>query len=930
MADKSKTVTVVGAGNMGGPIAAQYANAGYTVYLLDRVPKSKNDPAFERFAETGDRSVIARDKLEKMRKAVNPAEDIFNATLYHPSNADRIIVGNADDNLEEAVKNSSLIAEAIHDELDFKIALASKCDEYMDEGTQFHSNTSTIELEKIKEGRSDNFKRGAFIGHWFNPPRHMPLVELVTSPDNTPEAIKFATDMYGKVLGKHVEPCRDTPLFLGNRIGMPAVMIAATNALEQGITAGESDALLGKPFGMGDGFFGMADVVGLELVPYLAKNAAKLLPPGDEFHKLEYPKIMTIVKDLISKGFTGRSSGKGGFFRPKRDEEGKSVKNKKGKTVLQSLDLTTGEYVDPPESKPVAVEAGKIGPRAVLEVGDKYSDYAWSTVRDIILYALNRVPEIADHIEGIDAAMRTGYNWKQGPFELLDEIGVQYFTDRLKKDGITPPPLLEMAQGRNFYTRSESGERQRLDFDFEKMQASYVPARKLDGVLQLEDVKHAGKPVITHKSASTWDIGDGVLCLEFHSKMNTMDPSILYVMNETIKLLNDDSKGYKGMVIYNDAKDFSVGANIGLIDAFVQAAKGTEKSSAALSRKIRNFSGTVANGVEKTGSVAANSIWDATYNFVDNFAYAGQPIFKALRECTKPIVAAPRGKAWGGGCEVFLHCSAVLAVREFYPALVEAGVGLIPGWGGTLRLLERMKARLEFSDKGPFVPLEKTFRAIAMPQFSGATSAQDAFYKGWMRHGIDEICANPEHQLSSAKDMVLSMHTAGYKPPEPAKLRLPGAQAKAAFKLAVDGFYIAGAPTTWYDLVVTDALGDTLAGGDNAHIGKVVTEEEYLHRERENFASLTRIPETMNRIHRMIVDNKPFREGPMERPRTIDEIRALRQAFPLPQRPMTGKPLDGEEGKRLKRLADLTAALIDYSEGQKSDCAKNLMRAAMG
>lgn len=918
MADKNKTVTVIGAGLMGGGIAAQFANAGYTVYLLDRVPGE------------GDRNLIAREKVEKMRKATDPSKDIFNGALYHPSYADRIIAGNVEDHLEEAVKNSSIVAEAILDRIDLKKDLAAKVDLYMEEGTQFHSNTSTIELEKIKEGRSDKFKRGAFIGHWFNPPRHMQLLELVSSRDNPPEAVKLASDTYSKVLGKHVVPCKDTPFFLGNRIGMSAVMYAASHAIEQGITAGESDAVLGKPFGMGGGFFSMVDVVGLGLVPDLAKNGKNLLPPTDEFHKIDYPRVMKVVDSLIAQGFKGRADG-GGFFRPKRDENGKSVKDNKGKTILQSFDFSTGKHVDPAKEKPAAVQAGRQGPRAVLEVGDKLSNYAWSVVRDTILYALNRVPEIADDIEGIDAAMRHGYNWEQGPFELLDKIGVQYFTDRVKNEGRTLPPLLEMAKGRNFYSYDENGDKQRLDFDyFREGEAPYVPVNKHEGVLKLEDVKRKSKPVVSHKSASTWDLGDGVLGLEFHSKMNALDPSILYVVNESLKILNAEKSPYKGMVLYNDGKDFSVGANIGLIDFFVQAAKKQDKIFDNIVNITKKVSTAAAETLRNQFNKVSAKVWDATYQFVDNFAYAGQPVFKALRESPKPVVAAPHGKAWGGGCEVFLHCAAVQATPEFYPALVEVGVGLIPGWGGNLRLLERMNARPEHFDKGPFVPLDKTFRAVAMPLQSGATSAHDAFQKGWLRHGIDRITANPERQLADAKARVISMHDAGYTPPEPAKLRLPGAPAKSWFKFAIDSFYMAGPPMTWYDIAVYDALGDTLSGGVDAHIGKVVTEEEFLKRERENFASLTRLKPTMDRIHYTISKGGSLREGPLEKPMTIDEIRSMREVFPLADRPMTGKPLDGEEGRRLKRLADFTAAMIDLNGGKHKNAVKNLMRASFG
>ena len=394
MTKQIRTVTVVGAGGaMGGTIAAMLANAGITVHALDRVPANDKDPMYGKMmAAGGDRNFVAREKIEKMKKIINPMDDILNAGFMHPSNADRIILGNVEDDLEKAVKESDAVFEVIWDKPEAKAQLFEMVDRVMKPGTLVFSNTSTIPWATMARGRSEEFQKNFMIAHWFNPPRFMHLLETVSGPKTDPEVVKFATEFFDKTLGKHVEPCKDTPFFKGNRMGMYFVMRAATAAMEQGIKIDEVDALLGKPFGMGDaGVFGMVDMVGLGLVPDLARNAATMLPKTDEFHNMNYPRVMRLIDGLIAQGFTGRAAG-GGFFRPKRDEDGKSVKNKKGKTVLQAVDLTTGEYQDAGEHKPKAAAEGKKGPRAVLDFGDRYSNYAWTVVRDTILYALNRVP----------------------------------------------------------------------------------------------------------------------------------------------------------------------------------------------------------------------------------------------------------------------------------------------------------------------------------------------------------------------------------------------------------------------------------------------------------------------------------------------------------------------------------------------------------
>lgn len=872
MTRQIRKVAVLGAGTMGSGIAAHLANAGIEVYLLDDyVPKGASD-----------RAAFPKSQIEKMKKATI-FTDPLSAGFMDPDNAKLITCGNMDDDLADALKDADWVIEAIVEDIGKKKNLFARIDQLKKPDTVVSSNTSTIPLHDLIDGRSDSFKKNFLNTHFFNPVRMMRLIELISGPETDPAVTKAINDFCDVKLGKHVVHAKDTPAFIANRIGTFFSFRAMSQALDSGMKIEDVDALLGKPMGFPkDGVFGLTDIVGAQIIPHLIDSLQRTLKPDDEFRKLDGTKVMAVINQMIADGRTGRRSAtKMGFYRPKKDAEGNSVKEK-GKTVLESLNLQTGGYETVKSDKPEAAAAGKKGPRAVFEVGDDMSDYAWVVMRDTLLYAASLVGEVSDDISDIDAAMRTGYNWQMGPFELLDKIGVKWFIERAKKDGVHLPPALELSGGHPFY-EVINGKIHHMEFDFSSKSFSYEVNKTPDGVITLADIKRVSKPVLHNDSASVWDIGDGVLCFEFHSKMNTMDPSILAGLNDTIKLVTNSGGKYKAMVIYNDSdKAFSAGANLGVVSMGFQAA-ATNKTVKAF-----GLSGKLENSMTE---------------MVEDTVYQGQAVYKALREAPFPVIGAPNGLALGGGCEILLHCDAVQAGAETYMALVESGVGVIPGWGGTVRMLERFQNAPD-TKKGPFAAVRRAFMAIMLPQVSA--SAQDAQRKLWMLP-TDGISMNKDRILSDAKAKALAM-APGYTPPQPAQFHLPGRDAKYALMAGLDDFYNGGS-ATYHDVVVGDALATVLTGGET-NMSKTLSEDDVRHLEREAFMSLVGTKETRARIAYMIKNNKPLREKPLKEAKTLDEIRANRTDVTLPRKDMNGKPLAGKDEKSLKKSARNTAFLM--------------------
>lgn len=864
MTNAIRKVTVIGAGAMGSGIAAHLANAGIAVHLLDIVPKGATD-----------KNVVAKGAIERM-KAATLETDPLSAGFMDPSNAKRITVGNLEDDLEKAVGESDWVIEVIIEDLGIKQRLFAQIDKMKKPGAIVTSNTSTIPLKDLIEGRSDDFKKSFAITHFFNPPRLMRLLELISGEHTAPEVTKTLRDFCDINLGKKVVECNDSPAFIANRIGTYFMFRTIVETLNRKMKVEDADAIVGKPLGFPkDGVFGLLDLVGIGITPHLTESLQRTLPVNDPFRQIDSTEAMKIIHDMLKDGRSGRRSPKGGFYRMHRHEDGTKVK--------QVLDLQSGEYRTAGKDAPPAAKAGKKGLKAVFETGDDSSAMAWVVMRDTLLYAASLVPSVTDNIADVDAAMREGYNWKKGPFEMLDTLGLDWFAAKVKADGLTLPPVLALAGTQKFYTTKNNAPAH-MTFDFAAGTTGYAAEVKPDGVLSLADIKRNTKPLVSHHSASLWDAGDGVACFEFHSKMNTLDPSVLHALNESIKFIGSSGGKYKAMVVYNDAENFSFGANIGL----VSAGFGFARSKFA---KAVGISGLIERGM---------------YKVMGNLIFQGQAVYRALREAPFPVVGAPAGRALGGGCEILLHCDAIQAHAETYMGLVESGIGIIPGWGGCGRVLERVAKAQQagFVKPGPFPPVRQAFMALMMPQFAISMSGQDAKKKLWLSKG-DGITMNRDRLLADAKAKALSM-APDYKPPAPAVFQLPGESAATSIKTAVDDMYLAG-QVTYHDVVVADALAKVVTGG-KTHIGTRVSESELSQLERESFMSLMHTRDTQKRIDHTFKNGKPLREGPTDR--TLDEIRANRESITLPTRPMDGKPLDGKEGRLLRWTANVTAQIL--------------------
>ena len=855
---------VIGAGAMGSGIAAQLANAGVDVYLLDIVP-----------ADATDRDVIAKNAMQRMLKAT-PASDPLNAGFMIPENAKRITTGNIEDHLAEAVRDADWIVEVVVENIEVKRELYAKLETLKRPTAIVSSNTSTIPWKDLVDGRSDAFKASFLITHFFNPPRFMHLLEIVGGEHTPPELLE-ALCAFGDIrLGKNVIVCKDTPAFLANRIGIYYMFRAINESLDRNMPIDVADALLGTPIGFPkEGIFGLLDLVGIGIIPLVAKSMLKVLPADDGFRKLDQDKGLKLVNGLLAEGRWGRNSPKGGFYRMHKKEDGSKQK--------QATDLQSGEYRDTEKVKlPQVKAAKKQGPRAVLEGDDALSQFTWVVVRDTLLYAATLIPEIADDIADVDAALRGGYNAIWGPFQVIDQLGVEWFCNKVQADGIALPPTLKLAQNRPFY-REVNGHSERLSFDFEKNTAEYTPLPTREGVLNLSEIKRHSKPLVTHHSASLWDIGDGVTCLEFHSKMNTLDPSVLWVINSSLAFMQKNLSRFKAMVIYNEGKHFSLGANLGLIDAGFKVGKIEWAKALGLKGPINQY----------------------VYQLTETLIYQGQSVFNAIRHAPFPVVGAPNGMALGGGCEILLHCDAIQASSETYMGLVESGVGLIPAWGGCVRYLDRCQ-QISEAKHGPIPAVRVAFQSILMPQSAVSNSAADAQKKLWLSPE-DGITMNPDRLLADAKAKALAM-AAHYTPPASATYKLPGPAGKAALSMAVDDFYIKG-DVTWHDVVVADALCEVLSGGDT-HVGKVLTESDVAQLEREAFLSLLRTAQTQRRIAHTLKTGKPLREDPLTEAKPIEAIRAARSSTKLTQRPLTGQPMTGGDRAQLLIMAEITAFLL--------------------
>ncbi|MCP5155342.1 MAG: enoyl-CoA hydratase/isomerase family protein [Ectothiorhodospiraceae bacterium] len=771
-----RKVAVLGAGVMGSGIAAQVANAGVPVLLLDVVP-----------AGATDRNALAAGAVERML-GTEPAPfmDRRNARLVTP--------GNLEDDLD-ALADVDWIVEAVVERLDVKRDLYRRVDAVRKPGSVVSSNTSTIPMSSLVEGMPDAFRADFLITHFFNPPRYMRLLELVAGPDSRAQAADAVGRFCDERLGKGVVRANDTPGFIGNRIGVYWLQVAALEAMEMGLSVEAADAVAGRPMGIPrTGVFGLLDLVGIDLMPHILASMDATLAADDPFR--EYARLPPLVERMIADGYTGRK-GKGGFYRMRRDG---------GRRVKEAIDLATGEYRTSVEPSVEAVRAAREGGLAALVASDDVGGrYAARVLSRTLAYAASLVPEIADDVVAVDEAMRLGFNWRHGPFELIDTLGPAWLADDLRAQSRPVPPLLERAVAAGGFYRLSGGRREHLAVD-----GTWRPVERAPGVLLLEDVKLAHGPLARNGSASLWDLGDGVLCVEFHSKMNAIDADTLAMLRTAMERV---ASGHRALVIHNEGDNFSVGVNLGL------------------------------------ALFAANiAAWDEIERLVE----AGQRTYAALAAAPFPVVGAPAGMALGGGCEVLLHCDAIVAHAETYMGLVEVGVGLIPAWGGCTAMLARWAAEPK-APRGPMPAVGQCFESIGMAKVS--RSAAEARALHFLRPQ-DQIVMNRDRVLAAAKQRALELAT-DYRSPEPTSLTLPGPSGAAALDLALHGLRLKGQATA-HDAVVATALARVLSGGD-ADPTRPVDAETVRALERESFMGLIRQPATIARMEHMLETGKPLR-----------------------------------------------------------------------
>ena len=777
MSNSIEKVAVIGSGVMGAGIAAHCANAGCEVLLLDIVKDENN------------RNSVAQSAIQQMLKS-NPE------MLMHKRNVKLISAGNIEDDLSK-LSEVDWVVEVVIENLEIKRSLYENMSNHIGPDTIVSSNTSTLPRSALVEGMSEDMASRFLITHFFNPPRYLPLLEVVTAEEVDDSLVERICSFADQRLGKRVTMCNDTPGFIGNRLGVYFIQRAFKATLDHGLTVEQADAMLGRPIGVPKtAVFGLMDLVGIDLVPHVTSSMLEHLPSDDPFHDIAGTGG-EIIEAMIADGYTGRK-GKGGFYR--LNKEG-------GKRVKEARNLSTGEYSA--ANRRAAFSSAKMGKQGLSRLMD-YPDEGAAFVTDVLLdtlsYAAHIAPQVCDDIYSIDGAMKVGYNWKKGPFEMMDSIGISDMVTRLKEAGKEVPDLLAKAAEKGSFYSVENGEIFQLDFD-----GVMVQVNRPESTLAVADLKRRGKPLKRNGSASIWDMGDDILLVEYHSKMNAVDPFIIEMLVDAVDMV--EFGDWKGIVIGNDGSNFSAGANLGLVLFAVNL---------------------------------------ASWNEVEGFISAGQDAYQALKYCDVPVVAASTGMCLGGGAEILLHCDAIQAHSESYIGLVEVGVGIVPAWGGCKELLARLN-KFNLVPEGPMGAAMKAFEYIGTAKV--ATSAEQARSMGFL--GPDDgITMNRDRLLADAKQRALEMID-GYEPPEPHTYVLPGDSGFTALELAVKDLALSGQATP-HDVVVTRELARILTGGDT-DITESLTEEDILEMERKAIGWLGRQPDTLARMEHMLNTGKPLR-----------------------------------------------------------------------
>ena len=769
---------------MGGGIAAHIANAGVPVLLLDIVPKDS--------PKGGARNRLADDAVKAMLKG-KPAP------FFSRAHAHLVTTGNLEDDLE-AAGGCDLIIEAVIERLDIKKALFARLEKVVGPKTIVASNTSGLRIDDMLADSSDSFCSRFAVMHFFNPPRYMKLLELVAGPDTEPAVMERIAHFGRDVLGKGIVHAKDSPNFIANRIGAHSMMTAIHEMLERGLAPEDLDAITGVPMGHPkSATFRTGDLVGIDTLVHVVKNCHEVLVDDEDREVFSVPPY---IEKMIKAKQLGNKT-KGGFYR-------------KTKAGIETLDPTTGEYRerggDPDIKKVCKGLAKEEDVRARLKklvaTEGPVGDFAWSALSKGLSYAARRAQEIADSLPAIDAAMRWGYNWELGPFESWDALGFADTYDRMEKDGIDLPDwvtALRQSGASGFY--DDSGK------VYDISRKTHVPEERDPRNATLEILKKGSSPVVENGGARAWDIGDGVLCLRFRTKANSIDPNVMKMLVEATERAEKD---FRAIVISNEGEHFCVGANLFLV---VMAAK--QKN------------------------------WDQLREMIGAFQAANQ----RMRYASIPVVAAPYGMTLGGGLEICFGSDAVQAAAETYSGLVEVGVGLVPGGGGCMNMLWRaLESIPDGTDYDVYHYVTQVFKNIATVRV--ATSGPEAIEYGYFRHG-DGISFDRARQLWEAKKRALAMAEAGYHPPIPRAYKLPGQSGVATVQMLVDSM-VAGGHASEHDGKIAMHVANILCGGAGG-AAREVTEDHILELECEAFISLCGEPKSQERMQHMLTTNKPLR-----------------------------------------------------------------------
>jgi len=790
-----KKAAVLGAGVMGAQIAAHLANAGIPCLLLDIAPRElKPEEEAKGLSLELVRNRIAQAGLDAALKA-KPA------AFFTSEAASLVTVGNFEDDLP-ALRDCDWVIEAIIENLEIKRSLFERLEQHLHPGAIVSTNTSGIPIAALAEGRGDNFRRRFLGTHFFNPPRYLYLLEIITTPETDPAVTAVIAGFCDRALGKGIVYARDTPNFIANRIGTFSMLDAIKVMLEGGYTTEEIDALTGPVIGHAkSASFRTLDVVGLDTFAHVARNLYDAVPDDEKRETFRLPDVLS---KMVENKMLGQKTGSG-FFK------------KAGNDIL-TLDLNTFEYRERQKARFASLDAAKQidsleeRMRTLVYANDRAGEFLWRTTSEALIYAANRIPEIADNIVEVDNAMKWGFAHEMGVFETWDAIGVEKSAARMKEEGRTIPPAVEkmLAAGNTSFYKMENGVRHYYDF----ATGTYKPEHIPEGILILKSLKEREKVVKKNSGASLIDLGDGVACVEFHSKMNALGQDQIGMIQFAIK---EVEKNFEGLVIGNQGENFSAGANIMMILMGAQEGEWDE-----LALAVRQFQNTVMS----------------------------------LRYSAKPVVVAPHHLTLGGGCEMVLHADRAVGAAETYIGLVEVGVGLIPGGGGTKEMAVRA-AEIAESTPGAdhFEALKHHFELSAMGKV--ATNGVEAKSWGLMRKA-DRVVMNERRLIEEAKQTVLNLSRAGYVQPQPRQdVLVLGEAALTKFKLGVHmlkrGGYISE-----HDGVIGLKIANVISGGNLTRPTRV-SEQYLLDLEREAFVSLCGMKATQERLAHMLKTGKPLR-----------------------------------------------------------------------